>query len=203
MQDYKPNSHRFKEEQKNGKSDLPAEKKVEKVVKGTVKTKKKTGLNKLTDVFISEDANSVKSYIFMDVLVPAIKNTILDIITDSANMIFGGNKKHSSGSKVSYRNYYDDKRYGRSRFDEPKTRSRFDYDDLIFENRGEAENVLDQMDAMIERYGVVTVSDMYDMADLTAPYTANRYGWANTRNMEIKRIREGYIIQTPRPMPID
>ena len=58
--DYKPNSHKYKEEQKN----LPAErKKVEKVVTGKVKTKKKSEASKLKDVFISEDVSNVKSYI--------------------------------------------------------------------------------------------------------------------------------------------
>ena len=65
MQDYKPNSHRFREEQKQL---APVEKKkVEKVVKGSVKTKKKGNLSKISDVLISEDANNVKSYILMDV----------------------------------------------------------------------------------------------------------------------------------------
>ena len=51
----------------NAANTVPT-KKVEKVVKGTVKKKKKSEVSKFKDVFISEDANSVKNYIFMDVL---------------------------------------------------------------------------------------------------------------------------------------
>ena len=73
MEEYKPNSHKSKEEQKN----LVPEKRVEKVISGTVKSKKKSEMQKFADVFISEDVNNVKSYIVMDVLVPAIKKAIL------------------------------------------------------------------------------------------------------------------------------
>ena len=191
------NSHRAKEEQKTSL----AEKKVEKVTTGKVKTKKRSEGSKLKDVFISEDVRDVKSYIFLDVLVPAIKNAIVDIVTDGVNMIFGTGKKRSSSSSnyVSYRDY--SRRDDRSRAS--RSSSRFNYDDLIFESRGEAENVRDQMDAMIDRYGVVTVADMYDMADISAPYTSNKYGWTNLRNADIVRVRDGYVIKLPRAVPID
>ena len=191
------NSHRAKEEQKTSL----AEKKVEKVTTGKVKTKKRSEGSKLKDVFISEDVRDVKSYIFLDVLVPAIKNAIVDIVTDGVNMIFGTGKKRSSSSSnyVSYRDY--SRRDDRSRVS--RSSSRFNYDDLIFESRGEAENVRDQMDAMIDRYGVVTVADMYDMADISAPYTSNKYGWTNLRNADIVRVRDGYVIKLPRAVPID
>ena len=57
--DYKPNSHKYKEEMK--------EKKVEKVVKGKVRRKKKSSMTKFADVFVAEDASNVVDYIWMDV----------------------------------------------------------------------------------------------------------------------------------------
>lgn len=69
MDEYKSNSHKSKEEQK----ETAPEKRVEKVVSGTVKPKKKGEMQKFADVFISEDVNNVKSYILLEVLVPAIK----------------------------------------------------------------------------------------------------------------------------------
>ncbi len=83
MEEYKPNSHRSKEERKES---IP-EKHVEKVISGTVKPKKKSEMQKFADVFISEDVNNVKSYIVMDVLVPAIKKAISDIVTNGIDMI--------------------------------------------------------------------------------------------------------------------
>lgn len=203
MDDYKPNSHRFKEEQKASPIES---KKVEKVVAKTAKTKKKSELTKLKDVFISEDVSNVKTYIISDVLIPAAKKAIYDIITNGIDMIlYGGSgrsKSKSNVDKVSYRSYYE---ASKDRFGSNNvsiTRG-FEYDDIIFESRGEAEAVRTQMNEIIDRYGVVTVADLYEMADLSAPFTSNRYGWTSVRNADIGRVREGYVLKLSRAMPID
>ena len=203
MSEYAPNSNKFKQQQQETHEER---KKVDKVVTGPVTLKKKSGVSKFVDVFISEDVENVKSYILSDVLIPAIKNTILDIITDSANMFLGGSKSRKStsgGSKISYRNFYE-RRDERSRPVESENRPRFDYDEIGFESRGEAQAVRDQMDEIISTYGVVTVADLYDMADLTQPYTSNRYGWIDISTADIIRRRDGkYVIKLPKARPID
>ena len=193
MRDYQPNSNKYKEDHK--------EKTVKKVVNGKVKTKKNEG-RKLMNMFISEDAQNVKSYIVLDVLVPAIKKAILDIVTDGADMIlYGGSHggKRKSGNKVSYRSYYDDKKDDK----DYRSKGRFDYDDLVFDSRSECEAVREQMVEIIDQYGFVTVADMYDMADLPAPYTSSKYGWTNIRTAETIRGRDGYVLKLPKAMPID
>lgn len=202
MREYQPNSHKSKEEKSNEIS--VKEKKVQKVVTGTVKTKKNEG-RKLASMFISDDAANVKSYVILDVLIPAIKKAILDIVTNGTDMILYGGKggnKRNSGNKISYRNYYDDKKddYRGSSY---HSKSRFDYDDLVFDSRSECESVREQMVDLIDVYGFVTVADMYDMADLPAPYTSNKYGWTNIRTAETVRVRDGYILKLPKAMPIE
>lgn len=199
MDDYKPNSYKYKEQQKT----LTTDKKIEKVVNGTVKTRKRNGVTKLKDVFVNEDAKNVKSYIFSDVLVPAIKKLLYDIVNDGASMLLFGNtsagRKKTIGSNVSYRQFYDTKVDDRR----PVPSSRFDYDDLIFESRGEAEAILSRMDEVIDVYGSVTVADLYDMCELTAPYTSNKYGWSNIQTAEVARLRDGgYVLKLPRALPI-
>lgn len=201
MREYESNSHKSRE--------LAAEqpdKKVEKVVSGKVKTRPNTG-RKLTDIFISEDASNVKSYIFMDVLVPAIKKAVSDIVTDGIEMILYGSTGGRSGSrrsesKVSYSRYYSD---SRDRRDDRgySQRGRFDYDDISFESRRDAEIVIKQMLDLLDRYGVVSVADMYDLAGETAPYTSNRYGWMSLRNIDVVRVRDGYVIKLPKAIEID
>lgn len=201
---YSPNSHKYKEEQKTASTE---EKRVTKVVKNPVKTKKNE-VRKFADIFISEDISNVKNYIFMDVLVPAIKKAVYDIVTNGIDMfLYGGsgrNKSSSNTQKVSYRNYYERKDNGGYRGSENvKPRNSFDYDDIIFDNRGEAEAVKQQMQDVIGRYGVVTVADLYDMADLTAPYTSQKYGWMDVSGAEAVRVRDGYMLKLPRAVPID
>lgn len=200
MEDYKPNSHRYKDEQKQSNDER---REIKKVVSGTIKTKKKSGIRKLTDVFVSEDASNVKSYVLMDVLVPALKKAIDDIVSDGIHMVLYGSSgrgKRRPVDSVSYTNY-SSKRDER-RYSEPRSRTGFDYDDIVFDSRGEAEKVLVAMDSIMEDYKMVRVADMYDLAGITSPYTANDYGWTNIRNAKIERIREGYIIKMPRAIPI-
>ena len=201
MNDFKPNSHRFKEEQKSAAKE---KKKVEKIVTGKVKTKKKNEISKFADVFISEDASNVKSYIFMDVLVPAIKKAVSDIVTDGIDMILYGSTGHSSkrssssgASYVSYRSYSDRDRDRRheSRY---STRSRYSFDDIILDSKREAEEVLDRMDELIDSYDQVTVADLYDLIGVTGNYTDNKYGWDNLSNADVVRVPDGYKLKLPR-----
>ena len=141
MDNYKPNSHKYKENQET------SERRVEKVISGTAKTKKNE-VRKFRDVFISEDISNVKSYILMDVLVPTIKNAIVDIVTDGVNMIFGtgsGRKKTSGLNYVSYRDYSRETKCDDNRV----SSGRFAYDDILVPSRGEVDVVLVQMDAII------------------------------------------------------
>lgn len=204
MKEYQPNSHRSRELQT---TEPKQEKKIEKVVSGKVKTRDNKS-RKFAGIFISEDASSVKSYIFEDVLIPTVKKVISEIVSNSVDIIlYGGSGRGGSGrrseNKVSYRSYYDDRHDDRRDTDRYNPRSRFEYEDIVFNTRGEAEAVRRQMLDVIERYGMVTVADMYDMAGLTAPYTGNGYGWTNIRSAEPVRVRDGYILRLPKATPID
>ena len=203
--DYKPNSNRYKKEQNNA----PAErKKVEKVVTGKVRTKKKSEISKLKDTFISEDVSNVKSYIVMDVLIPAAKKAISDIVRDGIDMILYGDThgrrggSSSGASYVSYRSYSDRDRRD-DRRESSRTRVGYDYDDIILESRVEAEEVLQRMDELIETYGIVSVADLYDLVGKSCNYTDNKYGWTNIRNAEPVRVRDGYLLKMPKAGPIN
>lgn len=203
MEEYKPNSNRFKEQQK---AEVPAERqKQEKIVKGTVQTRKRNEIRKLTDVFISEEAPNVKSYILMDVLVPAIKDAIEDIVTNGIRMILRGetgSRKSSTAGRVSYSRYYD-RRDDDRRSSVNRTRTGYSYDEITLDNRGEAEEVLTRMDELIETYGHVSVADLYDLVGITGNFTDNNYGWTNIRNAEVVRVRNGYLIKMPKALPLD
>ena len=207
MEEYKSNSYRSKETQKND-NVKPEDRKIEKVVTGVVKTKKKSKISQAMDNFISEDAKNVKSYVFGEVLIPAIKKAISDIVTDGIDIIlYGearGKNRRSTADRVSYRSYYDD-RGGRNRMNERQAimAGSYSYDDIILSTRGEAEDVLSRMDELIETYGLVRVADLYDLVGITGNYTDNKYGWMNIRNAEIIIVRDGYMIKMPRAVPID
>ena len=199
MENYKPNSNKFKTEQKEAQ-----EKKIEKVVQGTVKTKKKNEISKIKEAFISEDARNVKTYILTDVIIPAAKKLISDIVKDGIEMLlYGGSNprsKSSGGSRPSYVSYnsYSSSRDDRS--DDSRTRaSGYTFEDVYLDNRGEAEDVLTRMDEIIDTYDMVSVADLYDLVGITGKFTDNKYGWTNIRGARVVHTRDGYLLDLPRP----
>ena len=148
-----------------------------------------------TNVFVPEDVDDVKSYIFEDIVVPAVKDIILDAVR--AFLGVSGNSRggrSSTSSKISYRKYYDD-RDRRDSGNVSRTRTGYDYDDIILESRGEAEDVLERMDELIATYQVVSVADFYDLVGVSGNYTDNKYGWTDIRNASVIRVRDGYMIK--------
>lgn len=205
--DYTPNSNKYKAEQQKATVE---ERRGAKVVTGPVKVRKKSEVRKFADSIVASDVGNVRDHLLADVLIPAAKKLLWDIITDAADMFLYGStgKSKSRFSQTGSGNYIPYSSYSAPRNDRFSNSSnrhstRFDYDDIIYTDRGQAEAVLRQMDETIGRYGYVTVLEMFDMAELTAPYTSNRYGWNSLRSAEVVRVRDGYIIKLPKPFPID
>lgn len=196
---YKPNSHRFKEEQKAGSTE---KKKVEKVVRGKVKTKPRSGVSKLADAFISDDASTVKTTLVEDILVPAAKKTISDLIVTGLDIIMYGESRGRRSGSSSYVSYRDYSRRDDDRRRDSSSRRGYSHEDIILESRAEAEEVLTRMDELIETYGTVSIADMYDLIGKSCAYTDNNYGWTNIRNAEPIRVRDGYMLKLPKALPL-
>ena len=139
-------------------------------------------------------------------LIPTIKDAIADIITNGVNMMLFGETKRSSkasnSSRVSYRSYYDRKDDRRSATTS-RARVGYDFDDIVLDTRGEAEEVLDRLTEVLDTYTIATVADLYDLVGITGAYTDNKYGWTNLRNADVVRVRDGYMLKLPKAVPID
>lgn len=198
--DYKPNSHKSKTE-----STALSEKKVEKVISGMAKVRKKTGARKVADAFISEEAGNVKSYILMDVIVPAIKDVLANVVKDSIDMIlFGGTHRRGNNSRktnaeyISY-NRFSDRRNDRHYDGRSTLTSRYNFDDITIDSKAEADEVLERMDELIDTYGMVSVADLFDLVGISSEYTDHKYGWKSLRNARVVRLRGNeYMLDLPR-----
>lgn len=198
MNDYKPNTDRFREEEKNKVAQKDQH--VEKVTSGKTRTRKRS---KWTDIF-----NELKEYAVSDVIVPTLKKTLSELVTSGTDMIlYDGEIRHRKRStrsnRPSYREYYDD-RNGRDYYSY-RNRSAYNYEDVILENRGEAELVLDRMMEIIDKYDRVSINDLYDLVGYDGGrYTDANYGWTNLRNADVRRTRDGgYLLDLPPAKPID
>ena len=158
-----------------------------------------------------ENAKSVGDYILWDVLVPAVKSTFSDIISNGIEMLLYGESKGRNirrdrgRSYVSYQNYYskDRDRATSRRRERIEVRDRHRFDDVILDYRDEAEQVLTTLVELIENYHIATVGDFYDLVGLESSYTDRKYGWDSLGRASVKRVRDGYILVLPDPLPID
>lgn len=195
-------------------------KKVETVAKGRAVQKKQTLSEKLSSTFLATDIHSVFRHIVFEVLVPAAKDTLYDIIHGSASMMLFGNRNgnrpgrpNGQGETRIYRDYgqYSNGRGASTTtrqpdgYSEQGNSSRNVLDDIVFTTKQEAEDVLDSLKKLIEEYGVASVMDLYNLAGVRSVFTQDKYGWfeLNDRVSGIVRIREGWLIKLPRPIVID
>jgi hypothetical protein len=192
------------------KKEEPERKPLQKVISGRVVKKKKGFGEKFAESFLGNDRRSVGEYIIHDVLIPAAKDTIADMVKGSIEMFLFGERRGSRTSRergksyVSYSSYYKGDR-DRERDDKRSrtNRARHDFDDIILETRGEAEEVLSQLVDLTEDYGMVSVADFYELVGEKANFTDEKWGWTNLRSATVDRVRGGYLIKLPRTEQLD
>lgn len=189
---YKSNSFRSKAEAEEKKAN-------EKVIKGKARIHEKTTGEKLKETFFGEGVDSVGDYLVFDVMIPAIKELIVNAISDGTNMLlFGETKRSRSGNRNGSYVQYDG--YSRRRDRDSARRATFDFSDIEFDSRTDAADVLDALEDTIEMYDVASVSDLYEFAGITPRPTDNNYGWSNVNTAQIVLKRNGtYILSMPRP----
>lgn len=188
------------------------EPKPEPIITGEVHKKKKTFGDTARKLFIKEDAKSVFSYVFNDILVPAFSNTIVDMIRNGAEMIFLGNARGprtynpNNSGRIRYDSYYDRREYEqdyRGRYSQPRpTMPTYAFDDITFESRGDAEAVLLKLKERIYDSGAVSVAFLYSLIHWQSDYTADGYGWRDLRDAQVVLVRDGYWLRLPKPVVI-
>lgn len=175
--------------------------KAKKVVTGEVKMKPKSEARKIADIFVADEVHNVTNRVIDEVLIPGIRDMIRTMITEAADMMFGGGRKRNDG-RPSYSTYGSYYHYNDTKRDAPPFRSRRDFDigEIVLSTRADAEDVLQEMDDWVARYGTITVASLYDILGMDmSNYQANRYGWHSLRDADVQRVSGGYLLRLPRP----
>ncbi len=179
------------------------EKKFEKVTTGKVTTKEKNDIQKAASLFIAEDLKTVRDHVIKDIMIPQVKNIILDLVWSTLSGVLNGDVRprgtsgnnYAQPSRVSYNSYSN-----RNNAPRPAVASPINYQDVIFSSRGDAEEVLSQMIDALASYNCVSVADLYDLIGMTSNYTDNKYGWHDLRNAYVQGVSGGYVIRLPKPV---
>lgn len=136
---------------------------------------------------------ALKSETFTAALKDAVAKKVSEAICDSVY-----ERRNRSRQKVTYQRIYNTPR-GSDRLN----RCLEHCDDLVFKTRKDAENALNTLAEIVEKYGYTTLADLYDIAGVDSPsYAANKYGWLSVDDGKVFRDRDGYYIKLPKAIEI-
>ena len=190
------------------------------------KVEEKSKLQKAAALFFEEDMDSIKGSImdgyikpkaneFMKDSIRKVKEFIVDNITGAAEIIFFGSTKKRgngsgwyNGSKVNYVSYYNGGYdYDGGYRSEPKHEMDRDPNThlkrIVISSYGKAQEVLGELIGFTKRYSVATVGDYYQLVDLTPTNIDFGYGWFDLVSVQIVKVSGGYMIDLPKPVPLD
>lgn len=203
IKDFPGNTNKEKE-----RKQIQEEKNISPVVThGAVKKKKSFG-RKFKEAFIGEDSesDSIKDYILYDVAIPAFKNLVTDAVTGGIEMLMYGERQSNTRnvrrdrgrSYVSYGSYSSSTQASRDNRTRRTPRQKMTNDDIILNSRIEAEQVIDRLCDLCDRYGSATLSDLYSLVGIDSDPTDNNFGWTDMRMANVSRVRDGYLLNLPR-----
>ena len=215
---FKPNSDVSKRE-KAEKAKMKEPKITKAVVKESVRTRREPLGRKILDTFFSdaESADSIKSYIIFEKIIPAMKDTATDIWQSIPDFLFGTGEYSTSrrNSRRSYDSYYvrprtstvrqttrsnDMEEYLRNK----RAHGSADYRDIVFESRMDAQEVLNKLIDALDQYEVVSLVDLYSAVGITSKFTDDKFGWDSLDGSRILRARGGgYTLDLPPLKAID
>lgn len=206
--DYQGNTR--KEREKVTETPKP-DKKVERVITTEVVRKPKTISRKFKDVFFGGDAKQAARYISTDVLLPALRNLIVDMTSKGIErIVYGDTRRRIPYQRTDYTSRYYvnnpltqrpmpmDPRDRANLPDQPRVRqNRHEMNDIILTSREEADLVLERLNDILENYQVVSLADLYVLLGLETSFIDNKWGWTYLNNATVRQIRQGYLLELP------
>lgn len=183
----------------------------EKKVIAKAKVQKKSAIKEALRTFFAQDLPEIAEHLIVDVAIPAAKNAITDMVTQGIQQLLYGevdSRRRSTSGYTSYSRssrdyrgnaYYESRRTERR---EPRQSKPTNVEDLVFDTRGDAVDVIEYIAETIEEYGQVSVADLMSSVGIQPRYTDERWGWTTTDAFELRQIREGWLVSADRPEPL-
>lgn len=179
---------------------------VEKVTTGEVVVRKKPLHSRISESIVAESGSTVGEYIVMDVIVPAVKTLISDMVSQGVNkLLFGDGVGRRMDTRPGYTSYNKVSRpsgYVAKSEMSRQDRAVHNFENIILRSREDAELVLEQLQELISQYQQAKVSDLYELVGEDANFTDDTWGWTNLSAARIRPVRGGYLFDFPRPVPL-
>ena len=204
--EFPPNSETSKKVRTERKDITPV------VSSGAVR-RKKSLRKQFTETFVAGDAKTAARYSLFEIMLPAARNMIIETLQEGIEKLFNGESRRrgSTSPQAGPTGYVSYNRYamGGSRSTGPgrtmsrQARSRHNFDEIVMDDRIEAEEVIDKLFELVSRYESATVADLYELVGLSASHTDHKWGWTDLHGSGVSRIRGGYLLDLPEPEALD
>lgn len=172
-----------------------------------VTVKKQSEISKFRKQLISEDAKTVGSHILTEVIIPGFQKLISDMVKNGIDwLIYGVGGRSSNVPQSPFSNFRQisyDRYYSSAPKPQPQPTPRagsYDINDILFNDKGDAVQVLSTLKEWLNRYGRVSVGDFYDLVNIPYNFTDEKYGWKDLSVTEVIRSNGKYLINFPRPI---
>ena len=195
--DFPSNTNKDKEQVKKGKPETV----IEKVVTGEVKQHKSSIGERFKSIFLNGEFKSSVKYIGAEVLLPALRNMVVDATSKGIERVIYGEsaprrRQERPGPRVSYNTPFDRPSRPQTPTYAPRGR-RQQISNIILASRAEADLVVERLCDLIDKYDVASVADLHDLVGLPTSYVDNKWGWSSLNYVDIRQVREGYLIDLP------
>lgn len=174
----------------------------------------------------SDDGTAVRQTIWSDIIAPTIKTGLYGIVLGALGSLFWGPGRQYGGytgySPYAYGNQWGYNPFGRTTYPAqarnytnyaamakpgqptpPTVQQQVSPTDVVFASRAEAELVKDTLSEILVTYHVVTLGDFFESCNVPVNgQTDYNVGWTDLSRLAVKERYGGWILELPRPMPI-
>ena len=199
------NSHKSREP----KPEKEVRTRPDKVVTGKVTVKKQSLVKRVSSSMFVDDFPTVMDFVVTQVVLPSVKRLILESVSQGLGKALMGTGSAGrsgyhqqrggsvSGLRSKYRQAQDDiPAYRPSRATQVA-------EDFVLETLGEAQTVLDHLVADVDRYGMVSMGDLYDYLGVSSDdFTARNFGWTNLDDSRVRQTPTGFVLDLPRAVSL-
>lgn len=190
-----------------GNSDRSKDKK-EIVPVAKARVKRESTARKVVGEIIREDARSVGETVLWDVIIPTVKNLISDTVTRGIeSMLYGGDSRPRSRNNYSDYSGYSRPKGSRDRPAEKRERrsarhAEPERNEIIFDSRSDAFDVIDRMSDLIDQYGQASLADLNALIGASSNFIDDNWGWTDMGSFDVRQVRDGFMLTHDEPQSL-
>ena len=185
------------------------------VAQGQISKNRKGVFGTIFEEIFVNNFNEMKKTFIQDVIVPNTKDWMYGLLSSMLDDMFfktsGSGSYRSSSIFSRSRTDYSSRFRGSSRESSRRDRREDsrredirDWEEISFNTRADAEQIVSSMKAAVHDYGIVTIADLFSFSGLESSWADCKYGWASLDNAKAFRGRDGrFYLDLPSPMAID